>query len=432
MKELLQELYPLRRDLVSNGFDKALNILSDQLPLEIVEVPSGTQCFDWIIPRKWEVDRAYVENSRGEKVVDTKDHPLHLASYSIPFEGKVERTKLLDHVTSYSDRPELIPFDQCYYEDDWKFCMTHNQLEELNDQEFYVQIDSSFEDGILKVGKLQVDGHSHETIVLVAHLCHPYQVNDGLSGVSVLVDVAQELLNREDLQYSYEFLFVPETIGSVAYLSESSKSVSDFKCGIFLEMLAHDNDLALQYSLEGDTEIDRIANYVLKHETDSFRTGQFGEIICNDEKVFNATGIDIPMISLSRANNWKDGPYYEYHSHRDDPSLIRKENLKEAKLVTLRLIDILESNFYPKQTFDGIPHLSRHDLWMEWQKEGEEKNKNLIQKILLKALYMLDGSNSVSEIANALSIDYDRLHDFLVKLKDEGLLKQAKKEENQE
>lgn len=403
MMKLINDLWYKQRNLVSDDYEEALNYISNIIPLEIHEIPSGTRCWTWTIPEKWTADEAWIEDLDGNRLLDFKDHPLHLVSYSLPINTIVSKEDLMKHLHSNPKKPDAIPFEFKYYQKDWGFCIEHNKINNFTKDKYKVCINSKFEKGSMKIGDFTIKGESNDTIVLVAHLCHPAMVNDDLAGVSVLVDVANELKKKNN-HYTYKCLFLPETIGSIGYLSQNENIIHNLKYGIFFEMLGNENIHALQLSRQGDTRLDRIARHIFQNEEESFREGKFREIICNDEMVFNGPGVNIPMISISRY------PYPEYHTSDDNPDIISEESLNKSKEVILKIINILDLDYVPKRKFKGPIFLSGYGLWVDWR-VNEELNLN-IEKIMLR----LEGNLSIFEISKELGMDFDNVKDFVDKL----------------
>jgi len=415
MVELINALWFKRRDIISDGFDESLKYISKIIPLKIYKISSGTKCWTWTVPEKWLVKEAFVEDLNGKKILDLKDHPLHVMSYSLPINKVVSKDELLKHLHSRPDRPNAVPFEFKYYGRDWGFCIQHNKIKKINKEKYKVFVDSKFEKGDLKVGEYTIKGKSDKTIVLVAHLCHPCQANDDLAGVAVLVDIAKEL-SKKNSYYTYKFMIVPETIGSIAYLSQNEKIIPQLKCGIFLEMLGNNNNLALQLSRQGNTKIDRVAKKVMQKKNPKLKVAGFREIVRNDEMVFNGPGINIPMISVSRF------PYPEYHTSDDNPKIIHYKNLQESKQIILDILKSLESevnnqDYIPQRTFKGPLFLSGHGLWVDWR--VNKKLNNNIEKIMLR----LEGDKSISDIAEELGMEFDDVLDYVNKFLDKKLVK---------
>jgi len=408
--KLINDIWFKRRDIVSDGFDESLEYISKIIPLKIHQISSGTKCWTWIIPEKWSVKEAYIEDLEGNRILDLKNHPLHVISYSLPVNKVVTQEELLRHLHTNPKRPDSIPFEFKYYERDWGFCIQHNRLKELTKDKYRVFINSKLEKGNLKVGDYTIEGETDKTVVLVAHLCHPAQVNDDLTGVAVLVDIAKEMSKKKH-HFSYKFLLVPETIGSIAYLSQNENIILKLKYGIFLEMLGNNNIHALQLSRQGNTRLDNIARYVIKRKLNNFREGPFRKIVGNDEMVFNGPGVNVPMISISRF------PYPEWHTSDDDLNIISEENLKESKNFILEILSILDNDYIPKRQFKGPIFLSGYGLWVDWR-INKKLNENL-EQIMLN----LEGNMSVFDIAEKLDMEFNEVLNYVNKFLEKGLIK---------
>lgn len=426
MKELLIELYPLNRLLVGDDNDKALAIIQEELPeMEICKIPSGTECWTWIVPEKWTVNSAYVSDGEN-KLIDFADHPLHLLSHSLPMDQWVTKEELMEHLYyaeshladggyTVPERPDAIPWRLKYYERDWGFCIQKSKLEQFTQDKYYVKIDTEFTDGNLCIGDFTIPGETDETIVIISDICHPAQVNDSISGAVVAVNIAQQLSKRKN-HYTYKFVFLPETIGAIAYLSQNEQLIPNMVYAIFSEMLGHKNSFVLQHSRQGNSRIDHIAEYVLEKNTESFRTGKFREVICNDELIFNGPGVNVPTISLSRY------PFPEYHTSDDNPDIIFEDMLEEASDIVLKIIHIVDNDFLPKRNFKGIVFLSRYGLWVDWRKGPEYK---VLGENIEKILLLLEGDMTVFDIANKLNVNFDMVLEFIIKLEEHNLIERV-------
>lgn len=409
MLKLIEDLWFKKRDIVSDGFDESLEYLSSIIPLKIYKIPSSRECWTWKVPEKWHVNEAYIEDLDGRRLLDLKDHPLHVISYSLSVDKVVTKKELMKHLYANPDRPEAIPFEFKYYEKDWGFCIQQNRLKDFTKDRYKVFIDARLEKGSLKVGDYTIRGKSDETIVIMSHLCHPVQANDGLSGIGVLVEIAREMAKRDN-HYTYKFLVVPETIGSVAYLSQNEHIIPKLKYGIFLEMLGNDNIHALQLTRQGNTRLDRIARYTMKGRLKDFREGPFRKIVGNDEMVFNGPGVNVPMISISRF------PYPEYHTSDDNPRIISGQNLTESRDLILEIINVLDRDYIPKRKFKGPVFLSGHGLWVDWR-TNKKLNEN-IEEIMLR----LEGDKSVFDISEELGMRFDDVLGYTNKFLEKGLV----------
>jgi aminopeptidase-like protein/aminoglycoside N3'-acetyltransferase len=418
MEEMVSSLWRLPRDIVSDGYDAALRALSKQLPMTIHEYPSGSECWTWIVPEKWTCHEAWLETMDGRRLFSYADHPLHVVSYSLPFEGVVSRDELFRHLHVHPKEPEAIPFIFKYYERDWGLCCNRRLKESLTDDRYRVVIRTDFSYGTLKVGEVVAPGESDEAIYLCSHLCHPAMFNDDLSGVVVGMDVMRRLLQRPIRRYTYRYLIVPETIGGVAYLAHNEALVPRMKGGLFLEMLGLDQPHALQLSFGGSTELDELWSLVLKGRDPYGWTGAFRTVIGNDERQFNGPGVRVPMLSLSRVlpPTSPDWPYRQYHSSLDNPSLGSIRRLEESRDLVLSMIDALEENSVPVNRFKGEAFCSRYGLFVDGYSNPQG------HRAFFDILFLIDGTRSVARIARECGITFDAARGVLDELARHGLV----------
>ena len=420
IEELISALWRLPRDIVSDGYDAALHALSTQVPTTVHRYPTGTECWTWLVPEKWTCQEAWLETLDGRRLFSYEDNPLHVVSYSLPITREVSREELFKHLHVHSALPDAIPFVFKYYERDWGLCCSRKLRDSLQDDRYRVVIRSEFSFGTLKVGEVVVPGESTETFILCAHLCHPAMVNDDLSGVVVGLKVMQELLTRPNLRHTYRFLILPETIGSVAYLSHHQELIPRMIGGLFLEMLGLQNPHALQLSFAGNTEVDRCLSQTLKKFDHDAWIGSFRTVVGNDERQFNAPGVRVPMLSLSRVmqrTNPNEWPYYpEYHSSQDTPELASSARLAESCDMVLKMIDAIEGNQIPVNRYQGEVFCSRYGLNIDAY-DNPDGNRTLFDIV-----FLIDGTRSVSEIARICGVSLERTQSVVEELHRLGLV----------
>jgi len=420
MIELINELWFLKRDLVSDDFDRALYRLKDEKDgqMTIHEYATGEKCWTWTVPEKWTCHEAYLETLDGRRLIDYADHPLHVVSYSLPFEGVVTREELLQHLHVHATHPEAIPFVFKYYQRDWGLCATQTLRDGLADDRYRVVIRSEFKPGTLKVGEVVVPGQSEECFVLVAHLCHPAMVNDDLSGVVVGIEAAKRLLAGPKPHYTYRFLILPETIGSVAFLSHNEQLIPRMCGGLFLEMLGNDSPHALQGSFQPESQPDRcFVSTINELDPDSY-IAAYRKIINNDERQFNAPGVRVPMLSLSRVHRpglptW---PYPEYHSSLDTPAIVTQERLEASCQIVLDLLQAWERNQYVVNNFKGEVFCSGYGIWIDYTVNPEGHRR------LFEIMERSDGERTVSDIATELDISFQSVWNVVNMLQEKGLI----------
>jgi aminopeptidase-like protein/aminoglycoside N3'-acetyltransferase len=402
MIEMVDALWRLPRDIVSSGYDAALSALGRQVPMAIHEYRSGRECWSWIIPERWQCHEAYLETLDGRRLFSYAGHPLHVVSYSLPFDGIVPRDELLRHLHVHPTLPDAVPFVFKYYDRDWGLCCTRQTRDGLHDDAYRVVIDTSFALDTLKVGEVVVPGESRETVVLCAHLCHPAMVNDDLTGVVVGVEVMRRLRRRPGLHYTYRLLIVPETIGSVAYLSDHEELIPWMKAGLFLEMLGREEPPSLQHSFAGNAEADHCFALAMAAAEPAGWTGAFRSIIGNDERQFNAPGVRIPMLSLSRVlpPEHPDWPYREYHSSADTPERVSAATLARSADLVMSMLETLERNVVPVNLFKGELFCSRFGLHVDAYANPEG------HRALFDIMFLIDGTRSIAEIADACGVSF--------------------------
>jgi len=419
MEELISKLWRLPRDIISDGYDSALHALSTQVPMVVHEIPTGAECWTWLVPEKWTCHEAWLETLDGRRIFSYDENPLHVVSYSLAVDREVEREELFEHLHVHPRLPDAIPFVFNYYERNWGLCCSQNLKKTLNDDRYRVVIRSDFSYGTLKVGEVIAPGRSSDSFVFCAHLCHPAMVNDDLSGVVVGLKVMQELLKRRDLRYTYRFLILPETIGSVAYLSRQKELIPKMIGGLFLEMLGLENPHALQLSFSGDTEIDRCLSRALGEFDSSGWIGRFRTVVGNDERQFNAPGVRVPMLSLSRVVRRNSGnePYYpEYHSSEDTPERASLRRLAESRDLVLKMIDTFEGTQIPRNLYQGEIFCSRYGLNIDVYRNPEGN------RALFDIIFQIDGTRSVAEIARITGISYESANHVVEELRRLGLV----------
>jgi len=409
--DLINELWLQNRALVSDGFDNALKRISDFVPLKIHTFPSDKPAFDWTIPKNWENNGGGIYDPKGQLLFNLGDHPLNIAAGSVPFSGTLDKQDLMKKIFVHPDNPEAIPYKSCYYNNDWKICLSSKDLEKLNGDTFRVEINTKLTPGELKVGEVTLPGTIDERIVFPIHVDHPGQCNDNLSGVAVAVELIRQLSSRPR-HHTMTFLFLPESIGSYAYLSSHEDLIPSFKYGITFDSIGAGESLFFMRTVQGDTELDVCARHALKKLEKGFREYGFLELegYGNDERAFQSHGIGVPSVSLSRH------PYNEYHSSLDTPYIISPHLLRETREVLLDLVEMVDKNFIPKLLFKGVPQFSKRNLWIDF---ADDPKKNIAMELFM---YFADGETSIARLAERTSVSFDFAWDLFDKMANQGLV----------
>ena len=264
MHAMIAELHPICRSITGDGVRQTLALINRRIPIETFEVPTGTAVFDWTIPREWNIRNAWIKNSRGDRIVDFQRCNLHVLNYSTPIRATLRLSELKPHLYSIPEHETWIPYRTSYYKEAWGFCMSHEQLQGLQDDQYEVCIDSSLTDGHLTYGECYLPGSTTDEILISCHVCHPSLCNDNLSGIAVATFLANALLQRRR-RYSYRFLFIPGTIGAITWLARNRDETARIKHGLVLTCVGDSGGFHYKKSRRGDAEIDRVMAHVLRH-----------------------------------------------------------------------------------------------------------------------------------------------------------------------
>jgi len=416
---LIENLYPICRSITGNGLRQSLQIIQREIPIEIHELPTGTTIFDWTVPREWNIRDAWVKNEKGEKVIDFQASNLHVLNYSLPVDQELTLRELKEHLYSIPKQPDLIPYRTSYYKDQWGFCLAHNRLQKLPEGKYQAFIDSTLEAGSMSHGELYIEGNTKDEVLISAHTCHPSLCNDNLSGVSVAVHLAKYLLNKE-LRYSYRFLFIPGTIGSIAWLAQNEEKISRIKYGLVLSCLGDEGHVTYKKSRQGSAAIDRIAAYVLNQvrpEEGALREfSPYGY----DERQFCSPGFNLPVGTLMRT---PFGEFPEYHTSADNLEFISKEALSDSLSVLKEIVYIIENDgVYINKNPKCEPNLGNRGLY---KMTGGSTGNDIDQMAILWVLNFSDGDHSMFEIAERAGMDFRRIKRAAEALQKVQLLKQV-------
>ena len=417
MYKLMSKLFPICRSITGNGVRETLNIIKQHIPLTVYEVPTGTKVFDWTVPKEWNIKDAYVKDSKGEKIIDFKKNNLHVLNYSMPVLKKVSLQELEEHLFTLPEYPEWIPYRTSYYKEKWGFCMSHNQFSSLREEEYEVLIDSSLENGHLTYGEYYIEGSRLDEILISCHVCHPSLCNDNLSGIVVSTFLAKHL-GRTSLKYSYRFLFIPGTIGSITWLCLNEPSVSRIKHGIVAACLGDSGKFTYKRSRQGNAEIDRAVINVLKNSETDYEVFDFSPF-GYDERQYCSPGFNLPVGCLMRTPH---GCYPQYHTSADNLDFVRPKYLEESLSKIMSMLYILENNKkYLNQNPKCEPQLGKRGLY---ESIGGQKDKKIKELAILWVLNLSNGDNSLLDISDRSGLKFALIKEAADVLFNHDLLKE--------
>jgi aminopeptidase-like protein len=417
MYQLIADLYPICRSITGNGVRQTLRYIQKHVPLSMQEIPSETAVFDWTVPKEWNIKDAYVKNSKGEKVIDFQNSNLHVVSYSIPVWKRLSLDELKAHLFTLPDHPDWIPYRTTYYKESWGFCLSHKQFLELQDEEYEVCIDASLEDGHLTYGEYYLPGERSDEVLLSCHICHPSLCNDNLSGIALMTFLAK-YLSSLSLRYSYRFLFIPGTIGSITWLCLNEARASGIKHGFVVAGVGDAGNFTYKKSRRGDAEIDAVFRHVLKHSGSDYGIIDFFPY-GYDERQYCSPAFNLPIGCVMRTPH---GRYPEYHTSADNLGFVHPLSLADSFAKCVSALSVLENNkIYLNQNPKCEPRLGKRGLY---RAIGGQAEGSLDELAMLWVLNLSDGHHTLLDIAERSALQYGLIQHAADALLEHGLLKE--------
>ena len=418
MFELCKEMFPICRSITGDGVRETYKILEKYLDTEfkLTEVPTGTEVFDWTVPKEWNITDAYIENAQGEKIVDFKENNLHVLGYSVPVDVKLPLSELKEHIYTLKDQPDVMPYVTSYYKERWGFSMTENQLKSLPEGEYHAVINSTLTDGSMTYGEILIPGESEEEIFFTSYTCHPSMANNECSGPALLVFIANYILSMKKRKYSYRLILAPETIGAITYIS---KHLEELKkkviCGFNLTCVGDDRTYSIIHSRYENTLADRVLTNVLKYHYPKYISYPYIKR-GSDERQYQAPGVDIPLVCFCRS---KYHVYPEYHTSADNLDIISPDGLGGSLDVMIKCINLLEANNKYTVTCLCEAQLGKRGLMPTMSSKETYQDTLALKDVLAYA----DGTNDVIELSNIIEQPAERVIKVCGQLYDAGLLK---------
>lgn len=408
MYNLAKTLFPICRSITGNGVRETLNILKSECQgdMKICEVPSGTKVFDWTVPKEWNIKDAYIEDSSGERILDFAVNNLHVMGYSLPMDQMLSLDELKKILYTQPDQPDVIPYITSYYKERSGFCMSENQKRSLGEDIYHCVIDSELRDGSLTYGEIILPGETKQEILLSTYICHPSMANNEVSGPVVTIELAKWLSELKQRRYTYRIIFIPETIGSITYLSRNLEQMKKNTIAGFVLSCAGDNrTYSYVESKYANTLTDKLVKNVLSFHYPEYKTYSFLQR-GSDERQYNAPGIDLPVCAVCRS---KYGEYPEYHTSADNLELISEEGLQGMLCMMKKCIRTLEYNYYYKINCLCEPQLGKRGLYPTISQKGSSNIVSAMSDFITYA----DGTNDLIDISNKIGVSTEGLIDVV-------------------
>ena len=422
MYDFAGRLFPIGRSLTGEGVRETLRMIQEQVPeLEIHEVPSGSQAFDWTVPKEWEITEGYIEDEDGGRVVDYHENNLSVMGYSVPVDRYVSREELFEYVKVEENQPDVIPYVTSYYSPRFAFCMSKNKRDSLKPGTYHMVIRSRHFDGVLNYGEIYLPGESEKEVLLSTYICHPSMANNEVSG-PVLTTWLAKWLKRKKRKLSYRIVFVPETIGSICYISRNLDVMKrNVIAGFVLTCVGDDRAYSYLETRKGNTLTDRVMKNVLGFAHPEYKTYSFLER-GSDERQYNAPGVDLPVCDFCRS---KYVEYPEYHTSADNMDLISPKGFAGAYDVMIQVLKALEYNGFYRVTCLCEPQLGKRGLYPSESRKGIYEEVKKLTNLIAYA----DGTEDLIAISTRIGVPVEELIPSIDKLLAAGLFELMQEEE---
>ena len=408
MYRLIEHLFPICRSISGNGVRETLQIIQNHIPITIHEISTGTKVFDWVVPKEWNVVDAYIMDETGNKIIEFKENNLHLVGYSTPINQTLTLSQLQEHLYSLPEQPEAIPYVTSYYKERWGFCISQKQRDNLKEGNYKVFIDSELKDGSLTYGELIIPGRSKKEIFISTYVCHPSMANNELSGPVLSTFLAKWIMSKPR-RYSYRIIFIPETIGSIIYLSKNLESLKEnVIAGFNITCVGDNGPYSYLPTRNGNTYSDKIALNILSFDHPDFIKYTYLDR-GSDERQYNSPGVDLPICTIMRS---KYGTYPEYHTSLDNLDIVSAEGLIGSLNIFKKCLNTIEENKKYKIKCLGEPQLGKRGLYPTIG----TKTSSLKVKDIMNFISYADGEHDLIDISNIIDVPVWELYPIIEKL----------------
>ncbi len=378
--ELAKKLWPIHRTIIGPGIRSSLKIIkSEQNLIKIRSIKTGTKVYDWKIPQEWKIKDAWIKY-KNKKILEYKNSNLHIVGHSVAVNKKVSLNELKKKIHFIKKIPNAIPYVTSYYKKYWGFCMSYNKYKKLSKGNYHVYVNSEFKKGNLNYGEVIFKGKSKKEILFSTYLCHPSLANNEISGPCVNTFLSKYVQEIKKRYYTYRFIFIPETIGSISYINKNfSYLKKNLLAGFNISCVGDERAYSYVSSRKSNTIADYVANKIL-YETDKKYKKYNWLSRGSDERQFCSPGVDLPICTISRS---KFGEYKEYHNSLDTlGKVVTTKGLDSSLELLKKIVNFFENNIYYNSVHKCEPFMTKRNLYNSLSEYNKSKNDDYLMNVL--------------------------------------------------
>ncbi len=425
ISDLINYLYPINRSITGKGNILSLKAIKKLIPIKIRKFKSGEKVYDWVIPDEWNISEAWIKDLNGNKIIDFKENNLHVVSYSKPIHKFLKFNELKKNLYFDPKDHKSIPYRTSYYRKDWGFCVNRKQYDQIkNKKNLEVFINSSFKpNGYMHYGELVVPGRSRKEILISTYICHPSMANDNLSGMIMTTLLADFILKLKKRKNTYRILFIPETIGAIAYCKKNEKIMKKIDIGLVISTVGGPGRFTLKKSWNEKHYINNTAEKILRNKTSKFKSERFN-IHGSDERQFSSQAFRINTITISKSKYYD---YKEYHTSLDNLDFMNIKYIFESLRIYKKIIEELEKiEIYVSNKKYCEPMLSKYNLYPKVGGLIRPKiGKVSSLEIILWLIFLCDGNTTVEQISKRIGVDKKDINKLIKVLINNKILEQT-------
>jgi len=372
--KFMSDAFYINRSLSGDGTREFLRFIKKKIKkLKIIEVKSGSKVFDWTVPKEWNIKNGFIKEVNGKIILDFKKNNLHVVGYSEKIDKMIKFEDLKKKIHYIKKYPNAVPYITSYYKKNWGFCISYNDFKKMKKKKYHIKIDSSFKsNGSMTYGELILKGKTKNEILISCNICHPSMMSNELSGPAIAAEISKILMNRDNF-YTYRIIFIPETIGAIAYLNKNFRIMKKrLVAGYHLTCLGIGEEFSMIDSKNKESYSSKIATNII-HSYNKKKIYSFLDR-GSDERQFNSPGIDLNICTLMRSKFFE---FKEYHNSMDNLKKTNSKYMQQSYNFILKILNLIENDYKIKTLVKCEPFLSKRGLYRDLNKNEKLNDLDL-------------------------------------------------------